>query len=34
VRGIYEGKGTVLLVDDESPVRAVGRKMLERIGFA
>jgi len=34
VRGIYEGKGTVLLVDDDESVRAVGRKMLERIGFA
>ena len=31
VRGIYEGKGTVLLVDDDESVRAVGRKMLERI---
>jgi two-component system, cell cycle sensor histidine kinase and response regulator CckA len=34
VRGIYEGKGTVLLVDDDESVRAVGRKMLERLGFA
>lgn len=34
IRGIYEGKGTVLLVDDDESVRAVGRKMLERIGFA
>ena len=34
VRGIYEGKGTVLLVDDDESVRAVGRKMLERIGFS
>ncbi|MDF3066272.1 MAG: sensor histidine kinase response regulator [Polyangiaceae bacterium] len=34
VRGIYEGRGTVLLVDDDESVRAVGRKMLERIGFA
>jgi two-component system cell cycle sensor histidine kinase/response regulator CckA len=33
VRGVYEGKGTVLLVDDDESVRAVGRKMLERIGF-
>jgi CheY-like chemotaxis protein len=33
VRGMYEGKGTVLLVDDDESVRAVGRKMLERIGF-
>ncbi|HEY6080471.1 MAG TPA: response regulator [Polyangiaceae bacterium] len=33
VRGIYEGKGTVLLVDDDESVRAVGRKMLERVGF-
>jgi two-component system, cell cycle sensor histidine kinase and response regulator CckA len=34
VRGIYEGKGTVLLVDDDESVRAVGRKMLERVGFS
>jgi two-component system cell cycle sensor histidine kinase/response regulator CckA len=34
IRGIYEGKGTVLLVDDDESVRAVGRKMLERIGFS
>jgi PAS domain S-box-containing protein len=34
VRGVYEGKGTVLLVDDDESVRAVGRKMLERVGFA
>jgi PAS domain S-box-containing protein len=34
VRGMYEGKGTVLLVDDDESVRAVGRKMLERIGFS
>jgi CheY-like chemotaxis protein len=33
VRTVYEGKGTVLLVDDDESVRAVGRKMLERIGF-
>ncbi len=33
VRGLYAGKGTVLLVDDDESVRAVGRKMLERIGF-
>jgi CheY-like chemotaxis protein len=33
VRGIYQGKGTVLLVDDDESVRAVGRKMLERVGF-
>jgi two-component system, cell cycle sensor histidine kinase and response regulator CckA len=33
VRGLYEGRGTVLLVDDDESVRAVGRKMLERIGF-
>jgi two-component system, cell cycle sensor histidine kinase and response regulator CckA len=32
-RGLYEGKGTVLLVDDDDAVRAVGRKMLERLGF-
>jgi two-component system, cell cycle sensor histidine kinase and response regulator CckA len=34
VRDIYQGKGTVLLVDDDESVRAVGRKMLERIGFS
>ena len=34
VRGLYEGKGTVLLVDDDESVRAVGRKMLERVGFS
>lgn len=34
VRGVYQGKGTVLLVDDDESVRAVGRKMLERVGFS
>ena len=29
----YKGTGTVLLVDDEETVRAVGRRMLERLGF-
>jgi two-component system, cell cycle sensor histidine kinase and response regulator CckA len=32
--GVCEPQGTVLLVDDDESVRAVGRKMLERIGFA
>ncbi len=27
------GTGTVLLVDDEAPVRTVGRRMLERLGY-
>jgi two-component system, cell cycle sensor histidine kinase and response regulator CckA len=34
LRGIYQGRGTVLLVDDDEAVRGVGRKMLERIGFS
>jgi PAS domain S-box-containing protein len=34
LRGVYHGRGTVLLVDDDESVRAVARKMLERIGFA
>jgi two-component system cell cycle sensor histidine kinase/response regulator CckA len=29
----WRGKGTVLLVDDEETVCAVGRRMLERLGF-
>ncbi len=29
----WRGEGTVLLVDDESVVRSVTKKMLERIGF-
>jgi CheY-like chemotaxis protein len=29
----WRGTGTVLLVDDEESVRAVGRRMLERLGF-
>jgi CheY-like chemotaxis protein len=33
LRSAYEGRGTVLLVDDDESVRAVARKMLERIGF-
>ena len=28
-----EFSGTVLLVDDEEPVRALGRRMLERLGL-
>ncbi len=31
--GKWQGKGTVLLVDDDETVRAVGRQMLERLGF-
>ena len=34
VRGEWQGAGTVLLVDDEDTVRALGRKMLERMGFS
>ncbi len=29
----WRGCGTVLIVDDEKPVRTVGRRMLERMGF-
>ncbi len=29
----WHGNGTVLLVDDEEPVRELGTRMLERIGF-
>jgi signal transduction histidine kinase/CheY-like chemotaxis protein len=29
----WRGSGTVLIVDDEKPVRTVGRRMLERMGF-
>ncbi len=31
--GSWHGKGTVLLVDDESSIRIVGRNLLERLGF-
>ena len=30
----WRGTGTVLLVDDEEPILAVGRLMLERLGFS
>ena len=30
---LWKGSGTVLLVDDEAPVRAVGKRMLNRAGF-
>jgi PAS domain S-box-containing protein len=30
----WRGSGLVLLVDDEEPVRNVGKRMLERIGFS
>ncbi len=29
----WQGSGTVLLVDDEETIRALGRRMLERLGF-
>lgn len=29
----WRGNGTVLIVDDEKTVRAVGKQMLERLGF-
>ncbi len=29
----WQGKGGVLLVDDEETIRALGRMMLERLGF-
>ncbi len=29
----YQGSGTILLVDDEETVRAVGKRMLIRLGF-
>ncbi len=31
--GKWQGQGTVLLVDDDETVRAVGKQMLERLGF-
>ncbi len=30
----WRGSGTILLVDDEAPVRTVGKWMLERLGFS
>jgi CheY-like chemotaxis protein len=30
---LYNGSGTVLLVDDEDYIREVGRQMLEKIGY-
>jgi PAS domain S-box-containing protein len=30
----WHGSGTILIVDDEDSICAVGRKMLERLGFA
>ena len=29
----WQGSGTILIVDDEETIRAVGRKMVERLGF-
>jgi len=31
--GEWQGSGTIMLVDDEPTVRAVGKRMLERLGF-
>jgi len=31
--GKWQGQGTVLLVDDDETVRAIGKQMLERLGF-
>jgi PAS domain S-box-containing protein len=31
--GHWKGKGTILLADDEETIRAVGRRMLELLGF-
>jgi nitrogen-specific signal transduction histidine kinase len=33
VSELYNGSGTVLLVDDEDYIREVGRQMLEKIGY-
>ena len=32
-RGLFEGTGTVLLVDDEEMILKVGRPMLEKLGY-
>jgi CheY-like chemotaxis protein len=32
-RGVFKGKGTVLVVDDEESVRSVAEKMLRNLGF-
>jgi len=34
IQGAYQGKGTVLLADDEETIRNLGRRMLQRWGFA
>jgi PAS domain S-box-containing protein len=31
--GLWRGSGTILVVDDEEPVRVVAKKMMERWGF-
>ncbi len=31
---IFKGSDTILLVDDEEPIRTLGRTMLERMGFS
>ncbi len=33
-RSNWRGTGTILLVDDEAPVRTVGKRMLARLGFS
>ena len=30
---VWRGQGTILLVDDEDPIRKLGARMLERMGF-
>lgn len=33
-RAAWQGKGLILLVDDEETIRAIGKRMLERMGFS
>lgn len=30
---VWRGSGTILLVDDEDPIRAIGARMLRHLGF-
>jgi len=32
--GLWQGRGTVLLVDDEASIRSLGQEMLETLGFS